>query len=289
MSNVIQLLAPNDYRNFKCWVTDVDSVNPVFVSSFKHPAERKPIDMYAKIYSLRGTDRSIFNEILGYLMAHALGLPQPRYACIALVPTVKLRQDIVDGVLSSNLNDEVFQYDVFPVFCTSKIDKSKTPFQYNDLGEGEGKAKAVALELAKWTDMGKAVAVDNTIANIDRHLENLVRTGVNKYHLIDNGILVNGNGWQSSDLQPNESFTNRLLKFSEEVMTPAQTAKIRGNAITACDDHADALNKISDELRYWISNLYTHTQSDYNNFMDFIDYRVNNAHGLLTSRLQLVI
>lgn len=283
MSNVIQLLAPNDYRNFKSWVTDVNNVNPVFVSSFKHPSKLKPIDMYAKIYSLKGTDRSIFNEILGYLMAHALGLPQPKHACIALVPTEKLRKDMAGCALNSSLNNEVFQHDVFPVFCTSKIDKSKTAFQYNDFVE------AVASELAKWPDMGKAVAVDNTIANIDRHVNNLVRTGVNKYHLIDNGILVNGNGWQPSDLKPNEAFANKLLIISEKLMTPGQTAKITGSAIDACDDHADALNNINTELRYWINNLYKQTQSDYNNFMDFIDYRVNNAHGLLTSRLQLVI
>ncbi len=283
MSNVIQLLAPNDYRNFKSWVTDVRSVNPVFVSSFKHPSESKPIDMYAKIYSLKGTDRSIFNEIFGYLMAYALGLPQPKHACIALVPTDKLRKNITDGALSNDLNSEVFQYDVFPVFCTSKIDKSKTAFQYSSL------AKDVASELAKWPYMGKTVAVDNTIANIDRHANNLLRTGVSKYHLIDNGMLVNVNGWQCTDLKPNESFTNHLLRISERDMTPLQAAKITGNAITACDHHADALNSIDAELRYWITNLYKHTQSDYNNFMDFIDYRVNNAHGLLTSRLQLVI
>lgn len=283
MGNVIQLLKPSDYRNFKCWVTDVNNVNPVFVSSFKHPSEVKPIDMYAKIYSLRGTDRSIFNEILGYLMAHALGIPQPKHACIALVPTERLRKDMVGSALNSSLSDEVFQNEVFPVFCTSKIDKSKTAFQYNDLVE------AIASELPKWPDMGKAVAVDNTIANIDRHVNNLVRTGVSKYHLIDNGILVSGNGWQPSDLNPNEAFVNKLLMISEKLMTPVQAAKIKGNAITACDDHADALNNINTELRYWISNLYKQTQSDYNNFMDFIDYRVNNAHGLLTSRLQLVI
>ncbi len=283
MSNVIQLLEPNYYRNFKGWVTDVNNVNPVFVSSFKHPLESKPIDMYVKIYSLKGTDRSIFNEILGYLMANALGLPQPKHACIALIPTEKLLKDMAGGALNSTLNDEVFQHEVFPVFCTSKIDKSKTAFQYNDL------VNAIASELAKWPDMGKAVAVDNTIANIDRHVNNLVRTGVNKYHLIDNGILVSGDGWQTSDLKPNESFVNKLLLISEKLMTPSQAAKIKGNAITACDQHADALNNINKELKYWINNLYKQTQSDYHNFIDFIDYRVNNAHGLLTSRLQLVI
>ncbi len=283
MSNVIQLLKPNEYRNFKGWITDVDNANPVFVASFKHPLEYKPIDMYAKIYSLSGTDRCIFNEILGYLMANALGLPQPKHACIALIPTDKLSRNIEGGVLTSSLNKEVFQREVFPVFCTSKIDKSETAFQYSE------RTDAMVSELAKWPDIGKAIAVDNTIANIDRHTNNLLRTGLNRYYLIDNGSLVNGQGWEPSDLLPNENFCNALLQLSEDHINPAQASKIRGHAITACDQHSDALLDISTELKYWINTLYMQKQSDYNQFMDFIDYRVNNAHGLLTSRLQLVI
>lgn len=282
MSNVIQLLKPNEYRNFKGWITDVNNINPVFVASFKHPLENKPIDMYAKIYSLSGTDRSIFNEILGYLMAHALGLPQPKHACIALIPTGNLRQNIAGGVLDGVLEKEVFQREMFPVFCTSKIDKSETAFQYSE------RTDAMVSELAKWPDIGKAIAVDNTIANIDRHTHNLLRTGLNKYHLIDNGSLVDGQGWEPSDLLPNKNFCNALLDLSEEYMSHVQSSKIRGHAIMACDQHPNALTDISTELRYWIDTLYMQTQSDYNDFIEFIDYRVNNAHGLLTSRLQLI-
>lgn len=216
-------------------------------------------------------------------MSHALGLPQPKHACIALIPTNNLRIDIGDGKLKPALDKEVFQREVFPVFCTSKIDKSKTAMQYHQC------VSAVVSELAKWSDMGKAVAVDNTIANIDRHTNNLLRTGINKYHLIDNGILVNDVGWQTSDLLSNQPFTNKLLGMSESFMSPTQYSKIKGNAITACDHHANAFIKINTELRYWINVLYTQMQNDYNKFMDFINDRVNNAHGLLTSRLQLVI
>lgn len=283
MGNVIELLKPDEYRTFKGWVNDVKSANPVFVSSFKHPLEPKPIDMYVKIYSFNGYDRSVFNEILGYLMVQAMGLPQPKYACIALIPTDKLRSDIKSGQLSSQLDKEVFQREVFPVFCTSKIDKSKTAFQYHQC------VQAVASELAKWPYMGNVVAADNTIANIDRHVNNLLRTGVNKYHLIDNGILVNGSGWQTSDLLVNEHFGNKLLSVSEQYMTASQYDKIKGYAINACDDHSDAFNYIHNELVYWINALYNNTQNDYNKFMEFITHRVNNAHGLLTSRLQLVI
>lgn len=283
MGNVIKLLKPEEYRTFKGWVTDVKSVNPVFVSSFKHPLESKPIDMYAKIYSLSGYDRSVFNEILGYLMVQAMGLPQPKHACIALIPTDRLRVDIRSGELSSQLDKEVFQREVFPVFCTSKIDKSKTAFQYHQC------VQAVAAELAKWPYMGSVVAADNTIANIDRHVNNLLRTGINKYHLIDNGILVNGNGWQVSDLSLNEHFCNKMLSVSEQCMTDNQYNKIKGYAIDACDDHSDAFNCIYNELTYWVNALYNDKQNDYNKFIEFITHRVNNAHGLLTSRLQLVI
>ena len=283
MSNVIKILKPDDYRSFKGWVTDVKSVNPVFVSSFKHPQEHKPIDMYAKIYSLSGSDRSVFNEILGYLMIDAIGLPQPKYACIALVPTKNISENIKEGDLHETLRREVFQRDVFPMFCTSKIDKSQTALQFH------GKVDAVASELAKWKYLGDVVAADNTIANIDRHVGNLLRTGSNQYHLIDNGILVNHNGWQQSHLSVNSNFDNKLLRLSDSYLNLKQCTQMKSAAILACDRHDNAFTYAYQELIYWVQTLYKAVQNDYNKFIDFLAYRANNAHGLLTSRFQMVI
>lgn len=281
--NIIKVLNPNSYRSFKGWITETGNMNPVFVASFKHPSESKPIDMYAKIYSFKAGNRSVFNELIGYLMANALELPQPKYACIAFIPTSQLIKNIPNGALNESLNAEVFQNNIYPIFCTSKIDPSQTAYQYYNCVE------AVAQELAKWPDMGKAVAMDNTICHTDRHVNNVLRTGVNKYYLIDNGILIDTDGWKIKDLEPNTHFKNKLLYLSEHLMTENQFTKVKGEAILACDNHTHALTQIISEIKYWINALYSQYRNDYESFVDFLDNRTNNAHGLLTSRLQILI
>lgn len=281
---VIKVLAPHSYRSFKGWITETDNVNPVFVASFTHPLEHTPIDMYAKLYSLQPNNRSIFNEIVGYLMADALNLPQPKYACIALIPTEKLKQNIDCNFTDANLEKEIFSNSYYPVFCSSKIDPSETAFQYYG-----GVIETVVSELSKWSDYGKAMAMDNTICHADRHLNNILRTGTNKYHLIDNGILVSHNGWSTSDLNPTSQFRNVLLEITSGYMTNKQCKSIKGQAIIACDEHEDAFNKIKDELNYWLNSLYGPHQNDYNNFVHFLAQRVQDAPGILTSKLQMLI
>ncbi|WP_296205694.1 hypothetical protein [Psychrobacter sp. UBA3962] len=282
-NRVIKILDMSAYRNFKGWVTETNNVNPVFVASFAHPLENSLIDMYAKLYSFVGNNRSVFNEILGYLMADALGLPQPKHACIALLPTDKLKNNLYFKLVDPNLEKEIFSSEVFPVFCTSKINPSQTALQYH------GIAQAVAKELAKWPRYSEALALDNTICHIDRHMNNILRTGVNKYHLIDNGILIDINGWSVNELNPNSYFINKLLDISKQLMSPKQYNSIKQEAVMACDDHYIALEKITEELKFWINALYGQHQSDYNKFLDFLDQRANNATGLLTSRLQMLI
>jgi len=281
-NKVVKILNAADYRSFKGWVTDVGNINPVFIAGFQHPLESKPIDMYVKLYSLSNNDRSVFNEILGYLMAYALRIPQPKYACIALLPTDMLKRDLGGASLNSSFEQEVFQREVFPAFCTSKIDRSQTAFQYH------GNIKLVIDELAKWSHLGAALAIDNTIAHVDRHMNNLLRTGSKKYHLIDNGILVSPTGWKRSDLISNSNFDNRLLSMSD-LMPSKQRADVRSSAIAACDTHANALIDIEEEIKFWIDALYKNVQNDYNEFMNFIGNRVADAPGLLLSRLQMVI
>lgn len=283
-NNVLKLLDQNSYRNFKGWITETGNINPVFVAGFKHPAEESPIDMYCKIYSLSAKNRSIFNEIAGYLMADALGLPQPKYACIALMPTKQLKKNLTFNFKDKNLEREIFRNDFFPIFCTSKIDPSETALQYY-----QGAIEVVAAELSKWPEYGRAMAMDNTICHADRHMNNILRTGTNQYHLIDNGILLNPNGWSVTELEPSAHFRNVLLDISQKLMTKKQYNKIKGKAILACDEHKKAFDKIEDELIFWSKALYGAYRSEYNDFVDFLNHRVVIAPGLLTSRLQMLI
>lgn len=280
---VIKLLRPSDFGSFKGWVTDAGNLNPVFVASFKHPNEKKPIDMYVKLYSMQVGERAVFNEIAGYLMANALKLPQPKHACMALLPTATLRQNQLASQVEATLLKEIMQEAVFPAFCTAKIDKSETALVYHKTYD------AIMQEMINWRPLAQAIAMDNTIAHIDRHTRNILRTGKNQYHLIDNGTLVKFEAWQREDLQQNTHFTNKLLKLAELTLASSKLTTVKQKASLATNNHPKALASIIDELNYWSQVLYSSHQSDYNAFIQFLDARADEATALFAARLQMLL
>lgn len=285
-NKIVRLLDVNCYRNFKGWVTDKNNLNPVFVASFKHPNEAKAIDMYGKIYPLDFADRSLFNEIVGYLMANALGIPQPKYACIALIPTQDIAANDSIGFSNSELGKSFFDNEFYPIFCTSKIDKSETAFEYHT------RSKKLIEELAKWSHIGDTIAMDNTIAHVDRHMGNLLRTGKAKYHVIDNDILVckyAAYGWLTSDLDVDRKYKNQLFDIAKDYMPQKEFSKIRSSMIHECNKHSNAIVSIDKEVKSWMNSIYDSNSSDYIEFLNFLNKRADNAFEQATSRAELLI
>lgn len=286
MNKVIKFLKVGSFGSFKGWVTDQQNLNPVFVASFKHPDESRYIDMYGKLYSLNFADRSIFNEIVGYLVADALGIPQPKYACVALVDTRELIQNDIIGLQAMPIGKELSAVPCFPVFCTSKIDKSQTAFAFHQ------QTSKLINELSKWKHMGKAAAMDNTIAHIDRHMRNVLRTGKNSYHLIDNGRLVNfyaSGGWETADLNPTKKFDNLLFNLARDHFKPSQFINIKSKMVHETELHEAAIDSVIEEVKYWINILYNQAPQDYNAFIDFLQTRAKGAVAHSRSRAELLI
>lgn len=286
-NRIIKLLEPNDYRNFKAWITDQNNLNPVFVASFKHPNEDGLIDMYCKVYPLEADDRSIFNEIVGYLVADALGIPQPAHACIAFIPTASILENDTVGFANTAIGRQFSNFSVYPVFCTAKIDKSETAFEYHV------RSQKLIDELVKWPYISKAIAMDNTIAHIDRHVRNLLRTGKSKYHIIDNDQLVikyNNCGWHINDLEVDKKYTNQLFDLSKQFMAPKDFNTIKSNMINECNTHRTAIDSISNEVNVWMNNLYSANDTlDYEVFIEFLVERADSAFAQVTSRADLLI
>lgn len=170
MNHVIQLLQPKDFRNFKGWISQ-GNITPVFVASMNVANGKSNVlqDVYAKIYPFTNNDRSIFNEIVGYLVAHALQIPQPSHAYIALMDTKTILVNNHNN-MPNNLMDLLQKEKYYPIFCTAKIDKSQTVFEYHRW------TPSLIAEVAKWQYLPDTIAMDNTIAHTDRHLNNILRT-----------------------------------------------------------------------------------------------------------------
>jgi hypothetical protein len=289
----IELLPPDNFRTFKTWVSDKGNLNPVFVASFAHPNEKRPVDMYVKIYPMTVEDRSIFNEIVAYLMADALGIPQPQYACIAFIQVAEIMQNDDVDFFDTDFGKMISEYDTYPVFCTSKIDKSLTAFEYTIQANGSSPTPtALITELAACNGFTKAAAMDSTIAHIDRHMNNLLRTGKNKYFFIDNDQLVikyQHHGWLVADLDVNKKYNNKLYNFAKKAFNSRQIGKFNSLMIHESQSHAQAWQSICSELEDWKNKIYQQHVADYNDFIAFLSARCVSAHAHTTSRVQLLI
>lgn len=285
MNKVIKLLQPTAFRTFKGWVSQ-GNVNPVFVASMSidNDGNRTLQDVYCKLYPFTDNDRSLFNEIVGYLMANALQIPQPSHAYVVLMRC----KDILannNNHLSDNWVALLQTEEYYPIFCTTKIDKSQTAFDFHGL------TPSLISEMSQWKYLPNTIAMDNTIAHTDRHLNNILRTGTKAYHIIDNGRLATEDGtpWQVANLDSCKDYTNKLWIISEQHMQKSWK-NITSQIMRACTEHPKAVALCLDELNYWIKTLYKEQQMDYNIFItQFLAKRANDSEYHHTKRLNLLI
>ena len=53
--------------------------------------------------------------------------------------------------------------------------------------------------------------------------------------------------------------------------------------------HSEAWEKIVDEVNLWKDRLYQGNTADYDEFIEFLEYRCKNAYPQATSRAQLLL
>jgi hypothetical protein len=193
--------------------------------------------LYAKLYK---TKHELLYEVIGYLIAHHLDLPQPK-AFVTL-----LNQDDQRRLFNIQ-NPRTRQY---PVWTTASLTGESAWFQYGHCSD------ALKKDLKKWFNFYGTVAFDDFVGNIDRNLTNLIRESSGKYHLIDHGKLFGGRTYKAKKIQASE-FTQNLLG---EACLPQSILNQQGkNPVLKiaqhASRHADAFEKSKPELYFWWSRL----------------------------------
>jgi len=281
---VIQLLPASQFRTFDGWLDSEDRhVNPVFRASFQHP-EYGLIPAYCKVYKPENSNRGLINEIIGFLYGDALNVPQPKHAFIAQVPRSYLTGLAKLGKLCW-LNQR--KDSEFLVFGTSTLDGRSAAIHFSNPPESAQVSKLIS-EIANWQHYPHAIAVDENIAHVDRHCNNLIRLNRNSFALIDNGRLVNelDESWTASALDHNLHYSNRLAEMLEFVPTN-QTSNIISSSIGVSSKHPIMCVKITDELAYWIDLLVP--QSDGEAMKQFLLKRNEATECLLRTRYNRLV
>lgn len=225
-----------------------------------------------------GRGRGMVNEITGWLITHALGLPQPSQAYVVKVPLGELESPLPDWVRELKKSKTKTHW----AFATAKLpaESAALNFKNEDI-------PLLIDDVKKWEVLPRVVALDEHIANTDRHLNNLLRLGKAKYALIDNGRLaVEGSerNWQTAYLRPDNQFTNKLSLHCWQDAPPVDKASI---AVNAGSQHPDALSVVRDELMDWWERLIP-DPVERSSFDHFITSRANTLSFLLSQRYRLL-
>lgn len=270
MGKILSLINEHAYSTFLNWASNDDKhLNSVHIARFNHPQHGR-CKTYVKMFPFEsGKNRGLINEITGYLLAHASGIPQPDFAFIAKVPVSKISNPPAWLTASKS--------DFYPAFCTKRLDGKAAAFKVPDT-----KIAKVRKAVEGWQHLPFAVSLDECASNTDRHFNNLIRLGNNKFAVIDSDRLASIPPvvhWVPSTLQYDYLYRNRL---SEHLWDHKPKEKMISQIMSTSAHTSRAFDKVESEIDYWAGLLL----SDYDKkaFMSFLSDRSKHLDLLLRQR-----
>ena len=93
-------------------------------------------------------------------------------------------------------------------------------------GKNAEKITALLRALQSTGSYGAIVALDEWLANVDRHIGNLLATGEGKIILIDHGRLFGGPSIRNHELAPAESYRNRFIEALRATLPKSKVAEV---------------------------------------------------------------
>jgi hypothetical protein len=274
---VVEALSSTAYLAFLRWVGETKNKECVHVAQVHHPRHGGSAS-FVKLYKPdRRGRRGLANEICGYLVAKACDLPQPPCASVVPVPLDKLAggPEWIGKVIEARKAKGATHF-LYPGFCTGPLDGQSAFFSL------QGKnPELLRQELLKWGDLPRVLAFDDGIANVDRHLNNLVRLGRGKYALIDHGRLVHPLGdWETAHLDAMGLFRHRLLEIV--YLGAAANDSTVSATLNEATRLGAAMAKVESDARYWLNRIVG--AGDGAAFLDFLTKRLGDIELVLRKR-----
>jgi hypothetical protein len=262
------------YLGFTEWASSADAhLSCVHIASF-HDPERGACEAFVKIFP-GNVAKELANEVTSFLYAHALGVPQPDRAFIANIPLAHLRKPPGWVAQIKKVRATV------PAFCTTRLPGTSAAVHVPN-----SEVSILLDDVAQWEYLERAVALDENIAQTDRHLNNLVRLSRNKFALIDGGRLANDDGalWTTATLDASKLYRNRL---SERIWNHRPSSRSKDKILAAASTHASLVGPIRSELEYWWTSLLEGVEL--HAFRAFQLHRLATVEALLCRRYNLLI
>lgn len=271
---------PDDYLQAYRWVND-GNVSPVLHGRFQR--DDGPIDAYAKLMDVHLPEGQIecLNEISGWLLARACGLPVAPSAFLACIRAGDLPNCAALQARAPAAGNLIY------FFCTEQISNAQA--------RGVVPTEELLDEQARWAHAHATLAMDEWLGNTDRHLNNLVRTGKDRFTLIDHGQLLRRADqpppwWQPDELPDlvDTQFQNLLhhhIFLCRNITAPGPV----NAAFQRCADSAESqdhnMRSALHEIAFWCGTIAPGHSAQW---LHFLHERVKRAKDLLASRFRVL-
>lgn len=150
-------------------------------------------DSWVKIYR-KQFSRGLVNEVIGYILAGTLDLPQPEHAGFLMYPT-----DWID----ENHKNELSEIDLYRGYTIAWVTSDTQGMNLRiKLENLESKPEELIRlynlfkeDIKNWEKLPDLIAFDYAIHNEDRNLGNLLQLPNKKFCLIDHGEILTSSNW----------------------------------------------------------------------------------------------
>lgn len=220
---------------------------------------------YVKIFA-EAEGLGVFNEILGYLLTKAEGLPVAPKAGIIILPE-ELKKEIA--------------FPVAPVaFLTSKVN-GNSPSSFYNIGQLI-QFESLCTVIDAWEKLPQTIAFDEWVANQDRNLGNLIIDANFAVTLIDHSNMPVDLVWTASMLDDEIEPRNVLSDFFRKAPNLPQKMEI----IRGANNQTSSLNLVREEIIFWADRLLDKDQHE--KLLHFLEYRATFSNSRLSKKYGLL-
>lgn len=269
----VELLKPEQFLTAYDWTHDSQgNATPVLHARFA--TDDGEFDGYAKRFEWGHLEQSTvtLNEVTGWLLAKASGLPCAQRAFFIQLPAARL--PTYPGAAPLPPPDA---HGYLLCFATQAVS--------NTAVRGLHSTQMLAQEQSEWPHNDHAIAFDEGACNPDRHVFNLVRRAPRDYVLIDHGYLLRmldrayPAHWGSGALEgmTTHAFPNVLHSNTYPAMgrnSPAACMDGCSRGLQFADTLRVAMQRSMFEISFWCSRLLPGTSA---RWLHFLHTRLNRA------------
>jgi hypothetical protein len=211
--------------------------------------------------------KGLANEVCGYLLAAAAGLPLPNHALIIELPAERM-------------------IEMHPTYAARIPDATVLAWATSDVG-GEAlprDSEAANALLRRWGQLPELISFDTWLVIPDRSTENLARRRDRRLVVIDHGHLAGSVRWHADMLPLDDDPRHPFLDLWRPAPPPDE---VNQRVIVAAERHAACLEKAKAELSRLMEPLLADS-GDRIALLRFLQERANSSPARMKRVLQML-